>query len=770
MGAICSTDRGADSEDPEKDPADSASYQDRGITHYLQHLLDKMIGRDPPTSATTRTPGAAKGSEFKFAFQDDVQDQVPRRTNNALRTQVKPSNDGKDEVESLKGLEAKAKEPKSLEKEAEEKVFHLRKADEKLFKKIPSTARFTSISQTIDQRQPELFKLAKLMPKGAHLHLHFNSTLPPDVLLKYAEGMSNMFLWSDSKLQSADDFRDCHIEFSLRSIDTVFEALKKNMPDNPNLQGNGSFDEKIHFIDQNGPSLFSENYKFLDTTKARNEQEVDEMRYQHFRTRWEEKRALGELNVEEKTCDEWLISKLLFSKTEVDSFYTNETGDSAPFGMVNEKNWRESWGKLGYGEDLRKAKATDPIRKSAGKAWSAFNYRTRMMKGLFNYEKAYRGYTRKCLEEFVSDNVQYAEIRPNFMPSNQIFENDGVKTMTNYDTMEIIIEEYENFMEDIGDMVRIKKDGEKDGEKDDEKDSVLVINPDPNHRPSLSGLKVIYCTPRSFNNDQVQIGLDECLQMKKDYPDYIAGFDLVGEEAFDNKHPLVYFKSQFEKFQKECKKANVEIPFLFHCGETPDDLEGNLEVARDLNSRRIGHGYALPEKPEVLEAMKAAEVCVETCPISNMILGLAEDMKHHSMYELLDKGMHCAVSSDNGTLFKSTLSHDFYEVMVGQEGINLMGWKQLALWSMNHSCFDKGKEGDRERMKDEWYKRWEEFLQEIVPSDERGSQPRPQRLEQLDKARRNGEKKVTERGKKAAERRVTKERASSGSPSSRPER
>lgn len=42
-----------------------------------------------------------------------------------------------------------------------------------------------------------------------------------------------------------------------------------------------------------------------------------------------------------------------------------------------------------------------------------------MMKGLFNYEYASRRYIQLLLAEFVKENIQYAEIRPNFMMSNQ---------------------------------------------------------------------------------------------------------------------------------------------------------------------------------------------------------------------------------------------------------------------------------------------------------------------------------------------------------------
>jgi adenosine deaminase CECR1 len=43
-----------------------------------------------------------------------------------------------------------------------------------------------------------------------------------------------------------------------------------------------------------------------------------------------------------------------------------------------------------------------------------------MMAGLFNYEHAYRKYTRLLLDSFQAQNIQYAEIRPNFMEKNQV--------------------------------------------------------------------------------------------------------------------------------------------------------------------------------------------------------------------------------------------------------------------------------------------------------------------------------------------------------------
>lgn len=80
--------------------------------------------------------------------------------------------------------------------------------------------------------------------------------------------------------------------------------------------------------------------------------------------------------------------------------------------------------------------------------------------------------------------------------------------------------------------------------------------------------------------------------------------------------------------------------------------DGNLIDALLLNSKRIGHGFALARHPYIMQQMKARGVCVELCPISNEVLGLTSRISGHSMYQLLADNVHCTVSSDNGTLFQ----------------------------------------------------------------------------------------------------------------------
>ena len=245
-----------------------------------------------------------------------------------------------------------------------------------------------------------------------------------------------------------------------------------------------------------------------------------------------------------------------------------------------------------------------------------------MMKGLFNYETAFRTYINLLLADFARDNIQYAEIRPNFMKTNQLLTDDGTHTIDNAGIMTIITSATAAFH---------------------------AANP---HSP-FRGLKVIYCTPRIFTTELVAHALDECLAFKLRWPDSIAGFDLVGEEA--TGHPLVYFVPQLLAFRARCDALGLDLPFLFHCGETADAgsaSAANLLDALLLGARRIGHGFALPRHPYVLQHMKARAVCVELCPVSNEVLGLTQRVAGHAMYDLLANNVHCTVSSDNGTLFK----------------------------------------------------------------------------------------------------------------------
>ena len=62
-------------------------------------------------------------------------------------------------------------------------------------------------------------------------------------------------------------------------------------------------------------------------------------------------------------------------------------------------------------------------------------------------------------------------------------------------------------------------------------------------------------------------------------------------------------------------------------------------------------------------------------------------------------------------VFRSTLSHDFYQVMVGKADMTLFGWRQLAEWSLDHSCMD---EKQLEMARSRWEEMWRSFVTWII--------------------------------------------------------
>lgn len=112
---------------------------------------------------------------------------------------------------------------------------------------------------------------------------------------------------------------------------------------------------------------------------------------------------------------------------------------------------------------------------------------------------------------------------------------------------------------------------------------------------------------RTFGVEDIEWSLQDCLMLKKEFPDVIcgtktlkcltarslfpAGYDLVGAE--DNGRPLIDFIEPLLRFESMQREAGVEIPFIFHAGECLGDgnsTDSNLYDAILLGTKRIGHG------------------------------------------------------------------------------------------------------------------------------------------------------------------------------------
>lgn len=485
----------------------------------------------------------------------------------------------------------------------------------------------------------KVFAIAKQMPKGSHLHLHFNSEIPAEHLFPHARKLTeNMYIRSTRRLHSEEDFRECEIVFN------VFESEKpKSDP-------------------------FSAEYN---------------------------------ADVKAEGNSPWMLW----------ARFREQFPQVAPTSLVS------SYSDGADGLDLAEQWARDKMiitgdrtydgHQTHNGAWACFNQGTRAFKGLLNYESVYRWYIGAAIDSMIADKVMYAELRPMLLDKS-IPSDDGKRQLNHVDQMNIICEEMRKKMKELESRNQLDK--------------------------FPFGLKIIYATPRSIPKTRMQSELEDCINLKLKFPDLICGFDLVGAE--DRPNHVGFYADQLVGFTNTCKALGISIPFMFHAGETLLDTGGshnpdnsNLYDSLLLHAKRIGHGYALLKHPHLVEKYREANICLELCPISNELLHLCANARQHPYPQLLAAGLPCTLNADNPSLFRyvmissppehliegweplsstlsrpsrhvlrnlrtnralstdsSSLSHEFYQVLVGDPRMSLHGWKQLAQWSIEHSC------------------------------------------------------------------------------------
>ncbi|XP_077565581.1 adenosine deaminase 2-A [Stigmatopora nigra] len=302
--------------------------------------------------------------------------------------------------------------------------------------------------------------------------------------------------------------------------------------------------------------------------------------------------------------------------------------------------------------------------------WNKFERAFIASAGLISHAPVMRDYLLQGLSELHRDNVMYLELRSGLA---RTYELDG----TIHDkiwTLKTFQEVTTKFVAD---------------------------------HPDFLGARVIIAVHRALSASEVTTAVQEALALRKDFPDIVAGFDLVGRE--DSGRPLWYFQDALSLPAKQ----GVDLPFFFHAGET--DKEGtetdqNILDALLFNTSRIGHGYALTRHPLAKEMSRLGKVAVEVCPISNQVLKLVLDLRNHPAAVLMSEGHPLVISSDDPSMFGTTgLSYDFYQAFVGIGGLraNVGTLKELALNSIRFSSLPPDLKDTAQVL---WQKKWDAFV------------------------------------------------------------
>ncbi|XP_061662996.1 adenosine deaminase 2-A isoform X3 [Syngnathoides biaculeatus] len=234
--------------------------------------------------------------------------------------------------------------------------------------------------------------------------------------------------------------------------------------------------------------------------------------------------------------------------------------------------------------------------------------------------------------------------------------------------------------------------------------------------PDFLGARLIVAVHRASGVSEVKAAIKEAAELRRDFPDVVAGFDLVpvrvvrgqsdtpaagsrrlvsqvGRE--DDGRPLWYFRDALSL----PARMGVALPYFFHAGET--DTEGteadqNLLDALLFNSSRIGHGYALARHPLAKEMSR--------------VLKLVSDLRNHPAAALMAEGHPLVIGSDDPSMFGTAgLSYDFYQAFVGIGGLkaDVGTLKELALNSIRYSSLPATL---KDAAQADWQRKWDAFV------------------------------------------------------------
>jgi adenosine deaminase-related growth factor len=219
---------------------------------------------------------------------------------------------------------------------------------------------------------------------------------------------------------------------------------------------------------------------------------------------------------------------------------------------------------------------------------------------LIKYNVTRFNYMKLVLDHALEENVQLLEFRRGFFGNLFYFDKNGSRISI-------------NATEELDLLLEFKKD-------------YLLKNPE-----LIDFIYVIYSSRRS-SKEQIKIQINNLINLQHLYPDFIRGYDMVGEE--DQGHTLLFHNDNLINIFNYSKQSNNSFQLLFHAGETnwPEEHlpsnhgDGvstfeNIYDALVLRTRRIGHGLSLAKRPDMYQYIHQNQIAIEVCPASNQILG-----------------------------------------------------------------------------------------------------------------------------------------------------
>jgi adenosine deaminase len=161
---------------------------------------------------------------------------------------------------------------------------------------------------------------------------------------------------------------------------------------------------------------------------------------------------------------------------------------------------------------------------------------------------------------------------------------------------------------------------------------------------------LIMCFLRHLDEADAEKTLDVALGFR----DQIAG---VGLDSSETGHP----PSKFKRVFRRARDAGLFL--TAHAGEEgpPSYVWEALDV---LGVKRIDHGNRSLQDDSLVARLAGERMALTVCPLSNLRLRVIDDLIHHPLRRMMDKGLVVTVNSDDPAYFGGYVG-DNYRAVAG---------------------------------------------------------------------------------------------------------
>ena len=154
--------------------------------------------------------------------------------------------------------------------------------------------------------------------------------------------------------------------------------------------------------------------------------------------------------------------------------------------------------------------------------------------------------------------------------------------------------------------------------------------------------------------------------------DFIRGYGMGGDEMVGTQGDYAW--------AFDCARE-AGLRLTTHAGEW-GGAESIRQALDDLKVERIGHGVQAWHDPALVERLARDGVTLETCPGSNIALGLYRHWHDHPIERLREAGVAVTVSTDDPPFFHTDMTREFN--MLGKT----FGWNEEDFSALNTEALD----------------------------------------------------------------------------------